>query len=116
MQCEQGVLRTPSDAQIYIKVIPLGEDGDDQETVQIQALHQQPIVICHDAVLHHHHGDTTPSDSLHRIQQHECDQRQNMIFYTNTYPIKLFKDYQKNMSVYSRNIAISVKTCNCRFL
>lgn len=47
--------RTPADAEVNVEVVPLGEDGDDQQAVQIQTLHQQPVVVGQYAVLHHHH-------------------------------------------------------------
>lgn len=48
---------TPADAQVDFEVVPLGEHGDDQQVVEVDAFHQQPVAVGHDAVLHHHHGD-----------------------------------------------------------
>lgn len=55
---------TPADGQINEEVLPLAEHGDDQQAVQVDALHQQPVVVGHHAVLHHHHGAAAPRDSL----------------------------------------------------
>ena len=62
--CVTVVGLTPANGQINVEVLPLAEHGDDQQTVQVDALHQQPVVVGHHAVLHHHHGTTTPRDSL----------------------------------------------------
>lgn len=66
--CSQDVTvkdsHTPADAEVNVEVVLLGEDGDDQQAVQIQALHQQPVVVGHHAVLHHHHGNTATSHRL----------------------------------------------------
>lgn len=55
---------TPADGQVTVEVLPLTEDGDDQQAVQVDALHQQPVVVSHDTVLHHHHGSTAPRYGL----------------------------------------------------
>ena len=59
-----AVLLTPANGQVNVEVLPLAEHGDDQQAVQVDALHQQPIVVGHHAVLHHHHGSTAPRHSL----------------------------------------------------
>lgn len=55
---------TPTDGQVYVEILPLTEHRDDQQAVQVDALNQQPIVVGHYAVLHHHHGTTAPRHSL----------------------------------------------------
>lgn len=55
---------TPANAQIELEVIPLCKHCDDQEVVQVDALHQQPVAVGHNAVLHHHHGDATANCHL----------------------------------------------------
>jgi len=56
---------TPADAQVNVEVVPLGEHGDDQQVLQVDPLHQQPIAVGQDAVLHHHHGNTARHRGLH---------------------------------------------------
>ncbi len=46
---------TPADTLVDAEVIPLRQDCDDQKAVQVDALHQQPVVVGQYAVLHHHH-------------------------------------------------------------
>lgn len=55
---------TPADTQVDFEVVPLREDGDDQEVVEVNAFHQQPVAVGHDAVLHHHHGDAAANGHL----------------------------------------------------
>lgn len=55
---------TPANAQIELEVIPLCKHCDDQEVVQVDAFHQQPVAVGHNAVLHHHHGDATANCCL----------------------------------------------------
>lgn len=55
---------TPANAQIELEVIPLCKHCDDQEVVQVDAFHQQPVAVGHNAVLHHHHGDATANCRL----------------------------------------------------
>lgn len=55
---------TPANAQIELEVIPLCKHRDDQEVVQVDAFHQQPVAVGHNAVLHHHHGDATANGHL----------------------------------------------------
>lgn len=48
---------TPTNHDVPPEVLPLREEGDSQQGVEIQALHQQPEVAGHDAVLEEdHHG------------------------------------------------------------
>lgn len=63
VDCMIVVVLTPANSEVNIEVL-LAEHGDDQQAVQIDALHQQPIVVGHHAVLHHHHGTTAPNHSL----------------------------------------------------
>lgn len=58
-------LLTPADAQVDFEVVSLGEHGDDQEVVEVDAFHQQPVAVGHDTVLHHHEGDAAAD---HRLQ------------------------------------------------
>lgn len=46
---------TPADTLVDAEVIPLRQDCDDQKAVQVDALHQEPVVVGQYAVLHHHH-------------------------------------------------------------
>lgn len=62
--CVTDVVLTPADSQVNVEVLLLAEHGDDQQAVQVDALHQQPIVVGHHAVLHHHHGTAAPHHSL----------------------------------------------------
>lgn len=55
---------TPADRQVKVEVLLLAEHGDDQQAVQVDALHQQPVVVGHHAVLHHHHGAAAPRHRL----------------------------------------------------
>lgn len=55
---------TPANAQIEFEVIPLCKHSDDQEVVQVDAFHQQPVAVGHDTVLHHHHSDATANCCL----------------------------------------------------
>lgn len=55
---------TPADAQVDFEVVPLRKHSDDQEVVEVDAFHQQPVAVGHDAVLHHHHGDATVNRCL----------------------------------------------------
>lgn len=55
---------TPADAQVDFEVVPLCEHSDDQEVVEVDAFHQQPVAVGHDTVLHHHHGDATVNRCL----------------------------------------------------
>lgn len=55
---------TPANAQIDFEVVPLCKHSDDQEVVEVDAFHQQPVAVGHDTVLHHHHGDATADRRL----------------------------------------------------
>ncbi len=55
---------TPANAQVDFEVVPLCEHSDDQEVVEVDAFHKQPVTVGHDAVLHHHHGDATANCHL----------------------------------------------------
>lgn len=73
---------TPANGHVNVEVLFLAEHGNDQQAVQVDALHQQPVVVGHYAVLHHHHGTTTPRHSLTHIrirdkQQAETPPRSN---------------------------------------
>lgn len=93
--CNYDGSHTPADAEVNVEVVPLGEDGDDQKTVQIQALHQQPAVVGHHAVLHHHHGNTTASHSL----RNACNMQIQPLM---THPLTNHRpsDVRKNVSHY----------------
>lgn len=58
------VALTPANGQVNVEILPLAEHGDDQQAVQVDALHQQPIVVGHHTVLHHHHGTAAPRHGL----------------------------------------------------
>lgn len=65
MSCTITVISlTPADGHVNGEVLLLTEHSDDQQAVQVDAFHQQPIVIGHHTVLHHHHGTTAPRHSL----------------------------------------------------
>ncbi len=55
---------TPANAQVHFEVVPLCKHSDDQEVVEVDAFHQQPVAVGHDAVLHHHHGDAAANRRL----------------------------------------------------
>lgn len=55
---------TPANTQVDFEVVPLGEDSDDQEVVEVDAFHQKPVAVGHDAVLHHHHCHATTNPCL----------------------------------------------------
>lgn len=55
---------TPTNAQVDFEVVPLREHGNDQQVVEVDAFHQQPVTVGHDAVLHHHHGSATANCGL----------------------------------------------------
>ena len=42
---------TPADEYVPPEVLPLGEEGDGEQGVQVEALHQQPEEVGHDTVL-----------------------------------------------------------------
>lgn len=49
--------RTPANQDVPPEVLPLREEGNSQQGVKVEALHQQPEETCHDAVLEeNHHG------------------------------------------------------------
>lgn len=50
---------TPADAKVDLEVIPLCKHSNDQQVVEVDAFHQQPVGVGHDTVLHHDHGDPT---------------------------------------------------------
>lgn len=59
---------TPADTLVDAEVIPLCQDCDDQKAVQVDALHQQPVVVGQYAVLHHHHCNPTADRRLKRTR------------------------------------------------
>lgn len=50
---------TPAEADKPPEVLPLWEEGDDKQRVKIEAFHQQPGVVGHDAVLEEDHDQLT---------------------------------------------------------
>lgn len=50
-------MHTPANQDVPPKVFPFWKEGDDQQGVKIQPLHQEPEEIGHDTVLEeNHHG------------------------------------------------------------
>lgn len=62
--CVSVWVLTPTDGQVNVEVFLLAENSDDEEAVQIDAFHQQPVVVGDHAVLHHHHGASAPHHGL----------------------------------------------------
>lgn len=58
---------TPSEGNKSPEALPFGEEGDDEESVKVEAFHQQPGVVGHDAVLEESHDQLTAH--LHRERQ-----------------------------------------------
>lgn len=52
----KGLARTPTNQDVPPEVLPLRDEGQGQQGLQIHALHQQPEVICQDAELEERHG------------------------------------------------------------
>ena len=50
---------TPSEGHKSLEPLPFWEEGDDKERVKIEAFHQQPGVVGHDAVLEEDHDQLT---------------------------------------------------------
>lgn len=50
-----NTLRTPTDEDVAPEVFPLREEGDGQQRVEVEALHQQPEEARHDAVMEENH-------------------------------------------------------------
>lgn len=57
---------TPANTLVDAKVIPLRQDCDNQKAVQVDALHEQPVVVRQYAVLHHHHCNPAADRRLKR--------------------------------------------------
>lgn len=51
----KGLARTPTNQDVPAEVLPLREEGHGQQSVEVEALHQQPEVTRHDAVLEEDH-------------------------------------------------------------
>ena len=54
-QQNERLARTPTNQDVPPEVLPLREEGNSQQSVEIKALHQQPEVTRHDAVLEEDH-------------------------------------------------------------
>lgn len=52
---ERRLARTPANQDVPPEVFPLGEEGNGQQSVKVDALHQQPEVTRHDAILEENH-------------------------------------------------------------
>lgn len=50
---------TPSKGYKSLQALPFREEGDDEECVEVEAFHQQPGVVGHDAVLEEDHNQLT---------------------------------------------------------
>lgn len=59
---------TPADAQVDAEVVPLGQHRDCQQVVQVYPLHQQPVAVCYDAILHHHYSNPAAHIRLCNLQ------------------------------------------------
>lgn len=58
-------LLTPANAQVDFEVVPLCKHSDDQEVVEVDAFHQQPVAVGQYTILHHHHSDATANHLQH---------------------------------------------------
>lgn len=58
------ILLTPADAQVDTKVVLLSKHRDHEEVVQVDSLHEEPIAVSGNAVLHHHNGNPTTNRCL----------------------------------------------------
>lgn len=50
---------TPANHYVPPEVLPLGEEGDGQQSMQIEALNKQPEVTCHDPIVEDDHHSFT---------------------------------------------------------
>lgn len=48
-------IHTPTDQDVPPEVFPLREEGDGQQSVEVEALYQQPEETCHDAIMEENH-------------------------------------------------------------
>ncbi len=65
-RCKSSEPLTPAYTQVDAKVISLRQDCGNQKAVQVDALHQQPVVVGQYAVLHHHHCNPAADRRLKR--------------------------------------------------
>lgn len=69
MSIHGHMAHTPSNEDVPPEVLPLGEEGNSQQGVKVEALHEQPEEACHDAVLEeNHHGLAAHLWGQNRIQ------------------------------------------------
>lgn len=52
---------TPSEGDELPEEFPFREERNNQESVEVQSLHEEPAVVRHDAILKEDHGELTPS-------------------------------------------------------
>lgn len=52
---DAGTAPTPTDEDVAPEVLPLREEGDGQQSVEVEALHQQPEEARHDAIMEENH-------------------------------------------------------------
>lgn len=58
---------TPSEGNEPPEELPFREERNNQESVEVQSLHEEPAVVRHDAILKEDHGELTPSLRKERI-------------------------------------------------
>jgi len=58
---------TPSKGDEPPEELPFREERNNQESVEVQSLHEEPAVVRHDAILKEDHGELTPSLRKERI-------------------------------------------------
>ena len=52
--CAEAI-HTPTDQDVAPEVFPLIEEGDGQQSVELEGLHQQPAETRHDAIMEENH-------------------------------------------------------------
>lgn len=53
--CVCVCVHTPTNQDVPPEVFPLGKEGDGQQSVEVEALHQQPEETRHDAIMEENH-------------------------------------------------------------
>lgn len=63
----EGRTSTPSKGDEPQEELSFREEGNHQESVEVQSFHQEPAVVRHDAILKEDHGELTASLRKERI-------------------------------------------------
>ena len=79
---------TPADEHVDDKVSVFGED-DDEQRVEVQALHQQPEEVGHDEVLEEHQAGFTPHLKHTKVKDLNCVSNPEMLKW------KMSQNYQQ---------------------